>query len=390
MNLEDFAERVRPLKAEGAYAVLARAKALEAQGRSIIHLEIGQPDFPTPEHIAEAGIQAIRAGRTRYTPPAGTADLRAAIAEVAGKWRGMTFSPEEVIVGPGAKPAIYFAALALVEPGEEVIIPDPGFPSYSAIVRLAGGVPVPVRLDPDELYNFDMQDFRQKISHRTKLVIMNSPSNPTGGVTPLHVLEQIAAEVQRVGAWVISDEIYCQLVYEGDAPSIAALPGMRERTIIVDGFSKTYSMTGWRLGFGIMPPALAERVGLLATHTIGCTADFTQAAGVAALRGDFSTVEAMRESFRQRRDLTVAALNTLPGVRCAMPKGAFYVFPDVRSYGRSSRELADYLLEEAGVALLAGSDFGPGGEGFLRISYATAWEQIREGIERMRQALARL
>lgn len=390
MNLEDFAERVRPLKAEGAYAVLARAKALEAQGRSIIHLEIGQPDFPTPEHIAEAGIQAIRAGRTRYTPPAGTADLRAAIAEVAGKWRGMTFSPEEVIVGPGAKPAIYFAALALVEPGEEVIIPDPGFPSYSAIVRLAGGVPVPVRLDPDELYNFDMQDFRQKISHRTKLVIMNSPSNPTGGVTPLHVLEQIAAEVQRVGAWVISDEIYCQLVYEGDAPSIAALPGMRERTIIVDGFSKTYSMTGWRLGFGIMPPALAERVGLLATHTIGCTADFTQAAGVAALRGDFSTVEAMRESFRQRRDLTVAALNTLPGVRCAMPKGAFYVFPDVRSYGRSSRELADYLLEEAGVALLAGSDFGPGGEGFLRISYATAWEQIRKGIERMRQALARL
>lgn len=390
MSLEDFAERVRPLKAEGAYAVLARAKALEAQGRSIIHLEIGQPDFPTPEHIAEAGIQAIRAGRTRYTPPAGTADLRAAIAEVAGKWRGMTFSPEEVIVGPGAKPAIYFAALALVEPGEEVIIPDPGFPSYASIVRLVGGVPVPVRLDPDELYNFDMQDFRQKISHRTKLVIMNSPSNPTGGVTPPHVLEQIAAEVQRVDAWVISDEIYCQLVYEGEAPSIAALPGMRERTIIVDGFSKTYSMTGWRLGFGIMPPALAERVGLLVTHTIGCTADFTQAAGVAALRGDFSTVEEMRQSFRQRRDLTVAALNTLPGVRCAMPKGAFYVFPDIRSYGRSSREMADYLLEKAGVALLAGSDFGPGGEGFLRISYATAWEQIREGIERMRQALAQL
>ncbi len=390
MNLSDFAERVRPLKAEGAYAVLARAKALEAQGRHIIHLEIGQPDFPTPEHIAEAGIQAIRAGRTRYTPPAGTADLRAAIAEVAGKWRGMTFSPEEVIVGPGAKPAIYFAALALVEPGEEVIIPDPGFPSYASIVRLVGGVPVPVRLDPDELYNFDMQDFRQKISHRTKLVIMNSPSNPTGGVTPLHVLEQIAAEVQRVDAWVISDEIYCQLVYEGDAPSIAALPGMRQRTIIVDGFSKTYSMTGWRLGFGIMPPALAERVGLLVTHTIGCTADFTQAAGVAALRGDFSTVEEMRRSFRQRRDLTVAALNTLPGVRCAMPKGAFYVFPDVRSYGRTSREIADYLLEEAGVALLAGSDFGPGGEGFLRISYATSWEQIREGIDRMRQALARL
>ncbi|MGQ9516285.1 MAG: pyridoxal phosphate-dependent aminotransferase [Anaerolineae bacterium] len=390
MDLSAFAERVRPLKAEGAYAVLARAKALEAQGRDIIHLEIGQPDFPTPEHIAEAGIQAIQAGRTRYTPPAGTADLRAAIAEAAGKWRGMTFSPEEVIVGPGAKPAIYFAALALVEPGEEVIIPDPGFPSYAHIVRLAGGVPVPVRLDPHELYNFDMQDFRQKINHRTKLIIMNSPSNPTGGVTPLHVLEHIAAEVRRVDAWVISDEIYCQLVYEGDAPSIAGLPGMRERTIIVDGFSKTYSMTGWRLGYGIMPPALAERVELLVTHAIGCTADFTQAAGAAALRGGMSTVLAMREEFRRRRDLTVAALNTLPGVRCAMPKGAFYVFPDIRSYGRSSRAMADYLLEEAGVALLAGSDFGPGGEGFLRISYATAWEQIQEGIERMRQALARL
>lgn len=390
MDLSAFAERVRPLKAEGAYAVLARAKALEAQGRDIIHLEIGQPDFPTPEHIAEAGIQAIQAGRTRYTPPAGTADLRAAIAEAAGKWRGMTFSPEEVIVGPGAKPAIYFAALALVEPGEEVIIPDPGFPSYAHIVRLAGGVPVPVRLDPDELYNFDMQDFRQKINHRTKLIIMNSPSNPTGGVTPLHVLEHIAAEVRRVDAWVISDEIYCQLVYEGDAPSIAGLPGMRERTVIVDGFSKTYSMTGWRLGYGIMPPALAERVELLVTHAIGCTADFTQAAGAAALRGGMSTVLAMREEFRRRRDLTVAALNTLPGVRCAMPKGAFYVFPDIRSYGRSSRAMADYLLEEAGVALLAGSDFGPGGEGFLRISYATAWEQIQEGIERMRQALARL
>ncbi|MGQ9666288.1 MAG: pyridoxal phosphate-dependent aminotransferase [Anaerolineae bacterium] len=390
MDLSAFAERVRPLKAEGAYAVLARAKALEAQGRDIIHLEIGQPDFPTPEHIAEAGIQAIQAGRTRYTPPAGTADLRAAIAEAAGKWRGMTFSPEEVIVGPGAKPTIYFAALALVEPGEQVIIPDPGFPSYAHIVRLAGGVPVPVRLDPHELYNFDMQDFCQKINHRTKLIIMNSPSNPTGGVTPLHVLEHIAAEVRRVDAWVISDEIYCQLVYEGDAPSIAGLPGMRERTIIVDGFSKTYSMTGWRLGYGIMPPALAERVELLVTHAIGCTADFTQAAGAAALRGGMSTVLAMREEFRRRRDLTVAALNTLPGVRCAMPKGAFYVFPDIRSYGRSSRAMADYLLDEAGVARLAGSEGGPGGEGFLRSSYATAWEQIQEGIERMRQALARL
>lgn len=390
MDLTAFAQRVRPLKAEGAYAVLDRAKALEARGRDIIHLEIGQPDFPTPDYIVEAGIEAIRAGRTRYTPPAGTPDLRAAIAEVAGALRHLHFTPEEVVVGPGAKPAIYFAAMALVEPGDEVIIPDPGFPSYAAIVGLAGGIPVPVRLHPEELYNFDMADFRAKISPKTRAIILNSPSNPTGGVTPADVLEEIADVAQKVDAWVISDEIYSQLVYEGDAPTIAAVPGMRERTIIVDGFSKTYAMTGWRLGYGIMPAPLAERMSLLATHAVGCTADFTQAAGVAALYGDTAAIDAMRDAFRERRDKTVAALNSLPGVRCAMPKGAFYVFPDVRSYGRSSRDIADYLLEEAGIALLPGSDFGPAGEGYLRISYATAWDQIEQAVERMRAALARL
>jgi aspartate aminotransferase len=386
---EQFAERVRPLKAEGAYAVLARARALEAGGRDIIHLEIGQPDFPTPAPIAEAGAQAILAGHTRYVPPAGSNDLRAAIAETAGALRGMTFRPEEVVVGPGGKPGIFYAVMALVDRGDEVIIPDPGFPSYAHIVRIAGGVPVPVRLDPDALYNFDMGDFVNKLTPRTRLIIHNSPSNPTGGVTPLSALEQMASEIVRRDLWIISDEIYYQLVYDGEAPSVATLPGMREHTIIVDGFSKTYSMTGWRLGYAIMPAALADRVALLATHASGCTADFTQVAGVAALRGDQATVTAMRESFQARRDLTVAALNTIPGVTCAMPRGAFYAFPDIRSFGRTSTEMADYLLEEAGVALLAGSDFGAAGEGFLRISYATAPELIEQAMERMRAALAR-
>ena len=383
-----FAQRVLPLQPEGAYAVLARAKALEAQGREIIHLEIGQPDFPTPAHVAQAGVDAILAGRTRYTPPAGAADLRAAIAEVAGRQRDLAFSPEEVVIGPGAKPAIFFPLLALIEPGDEVILPDPGFPSYAAAVRVAGGVPVPVRLR--EMRGFDVAELAQHVGPRTRLIILNSPSNPTGGVIPLADLEQIAALERRADLWVISDEIYSQLVYEGEAPSIAALPGMRERTIIVDGFSKTYAMTGWRLGFGLMPRALAERVELLLTHSVGCTADFTQAAGIAALRGDQSAVAAMRASFQARRDRTVAGLNTLPGVRCPVPEGAFYVFPDVRSFGRPSKWLADYLLDRAGVALLPGSDFGPGGEGYLRISYATAWERIEVAIERMRAALGSL
>lgn len=388
--LHSFAERVRSLEPEGAYAVLARAKALEAQGRQIIHLEIGQPDFPTPQHVAEAGIAAIRRGRTRYTPPAGAADLRKAIAEVAGAQRGLTFSPDEVIVGPGAKPAIFFPLLALVAPGDEVIIPDPGFPSYAATVLVAGGTPVRVRLK--DLRGLDVDELAARVTPRTRVIILNSPSNPTGGVTPPTDLERIAEIACRADLWVISDEIYSQLVYDPDVTglSIAGLPGMRQRTVIVDGFSKTYAMTGWRLGFGIMPRPLAERVELLLTHSVGCTADFTQAAGVAALQGDQTTVAAMRDSFRERRDRTVAALNTLPGVHCALPQGAFYVFPDVSSLGWKSKRLAAHLLDEAGVALLPGSDFGPAGEGYLRISYATAWEQIAEAVDRMRPVFTAL
>lgn len=386
-----FAERVLPLSQEGAYAVLAKAKAMESEGRDIIHLEIGQPDFPTPSFITHAGTEAINNGRTNYTSPAGTMELRKVIAESAGDQRGITLSPEQVIVGPGAKPALFYTVMALVEPGDQVIIPDPGFPSYEAIVLLAGGQPVPVKLDKDGLYNFDLDDLKAKINSRTRLVILNSPSNPTGGVAPISVLEKIAELIKNVdGCWVVSDEIYSKLVYEGNAPSIAVIPGMPERTVIVDGFSKTYSMTGWRLGYGIMPVALAERMELLLTHSVGCTADFTQAAGVAALLGDQSAVDTMRASFRKRRDLTVTALNSIPGVKCAVPPGAFYLFPDVSSFRLKSRKIADYLLSEAGVALLAGSDFGNSGEGYLRISYATSLEYLEEAVERIRTALARL
>lgn len=383
-----FAQRVLPLKPEGAYDVLNRAKELEAAGRRIIHLEIGQPDFPTPDHVAQAGCDAIREGRTRYTTPAGSRELRAAIAEYAGAQRGLPIRPEEVIVGPGGKPALFFPILALVEPGDEVITPDPGFPSYVATIRVAGGVPVPVK--PPGVDGFDPGEIVEKITPRTRLIIINSPSNPTGGVLSPSDLEVIAEAALRANAWILSDEIYSQLVFEGSAPSIAVLPDMRERTIILDGFSKTYAMTGWRLGYGIMPPALADRVELLLTHSVGCTADFTQVAGVAALQGDQNTVDMMRESFRSRRDRIVPALNALPGVTCPLPLGAFYVFPNISSFRRSSKEIADYLLNEAGVALLAGSDFGAGGEGYLRISYATAWSEIEEAIERMRGALDRL
>ena len=291
----------------------------------------------------------------------------------------------------------------LPAPGDEVILPDPGFPSYSATIRVAGGVPVPVRLAPGKgdgrqpqgdvppsPQTFDMDEFEARIGPRTRLVILNSPSNPTGGVAQPADLERLAAAVRRTDAWVLSDEIYTQQIYEGEAPTIAALPGMRERTVIIDGFSKTYSMTGWRLGYGIMPAELVERVDLLLTHSVGCTADFTQVAGVAALCGDQSEVAVMRDSYRVRRDRTVALLNGVPGIRCPLPEGAFYVFPDVRSFGRSSKWLADYLLDRAGVALLAGSDFGANGEGYLRISYATSMELIQAAVERMAQALAAL
>jgi aspartate/methionine/tyrosine aminotransferase len=387
----DFAERVTHLAPEGAYHMLARAQALEAAGRQVIHLEIGQPDMPTFPHIAEAGIQAIRAGHTRYTPPAGIPRLRQLIAEQAGRQRGMEIRPQQVVVGPGAKPALFFPTLALVRPGDEVIYPDPGFPTYEAMIRVAGGIPVPVPLREEADFSFDLDAFDAALSPRTRMIIINSPGNPTGGVLPLAALEHIAEAAIAHDLWVLSDEIYTRLVFDGaEAPSIAALPGMAQRTVICDGFSKTYAMTGWRLGFGIMPEPLAERVELLLTHAVGCTAAFTQYAGIEALTGPQDQVASAVAEYQRRRDALVSGLNAIPGVRCRRPQGAFYVFPNISAFGRSAKWLADYLLDEAGVATLPGTAFGANGEGHLRLCFANSLENIQAALERMAAALARL
>jgi aspartate/methionine/tyrosine aminotransferase len=385
-----FAKRTEKLAPEGAYQVLARAGELEAQGRDIIHLEIGQPDFDTPENISLKGIQAIANGYTKYRSTAGIDELRAVIAEDAGQRRGMAISPDQVLVSPGAKPNLFFPTLALVEGGDEVIYPNPGFPSYEAMIEVARGVPVPVPLLEERDFSFDLAAFDRLVNERTKLIVLNSPSNPTGGVIPAQDLAHIAAAAQAFDCWVLSDEIYTRIVFDGqEAPSIAALPGMAERTIIMDGFSKTYAMTGWRLGYGIMPEALARRVQLLFTHALGSTAHFTQIAGVEALSGTQAHVEEMVARYAQRRDVIVEGLNAIPGVECRRPQGAFYAFPNIKSFGLSSEEMANLLLEEAGVALLPGTAFGVYGEGYLRLSYANSIENIQEALARMERVLGR-
>jgi aspartate/methionine/tyrosine aminotransferase len=378
-----FTKRVSGLEAEGAYAVLARAQALEAQGREILHLEIGQPDFPTFSNISLKGIQAIASGQTRYNPPAGLWSLRQAIAVDAGQRRGIDIQPGQVVVGPGAKPGLFFPTLALVEEGDEVIYPDPGFPTYAAMIAVAGGTPVPILLKEENSFSFDMDEFKKRLSPRTRLIVLNSPANPTGGVIPKADLEQIAEAARSFDCWVLSDEIYSRLVYTGESTSIASLPGMLDRTILVDGFSKTYAMTGWRLGFMILPEALAERVELLLTHSVGCTATFTQVAGIEAILGEQSRVDAVIDEYRRRRDRIVQGLNSIPGVRCQSPEGAFYVFPNVSYFGLPVRKLASKLLDEAGVAVLAGTDFGPGGEGYLRLCYATSLDIIDRALEKL-------
>lgn len=386
----EFAERVLSLEPEGAYYMLGRAQALEAEGRQIIHLEIGQPDIPTFENVAQAGIRSIQEGFTRYTASAGIMPLRQVIASDAGERRGVEIGPEQVVLGPGAKTALFFPTLALVSPGDEVIYPNPGFPTYEAMIAVAGGVPVPVPLREDQDFSFDLEAFDRLVNERTRMVILNSPSNPTGGVMPLEALEHIAQVARQRDIWVLSDEIYSRLVYDAPAASIAALPGMLERTIICDGFSKTYAMTGWRLGYGIMPPDLAERVELLLTHSIGCTASFTQMAGLEAVTGPQEQVDATVAEYKRRRDALVAGLNAIPGVRCRIPQGAFYVFPNVTAFGRSSDWLAEYLLEQAGVALLPGTSFGNYGEGYLRLCFANSLENIQAAVERLAGAFASL
>jgi aspartate/methionine/tyrosine aminotransferase len=370
---------------------LARAQALEAAGRDIIHFEIGQPDFDTFPNIAEAGRQAISDGFTRYTAAAGMPALREAIAEDAGRRRGLHFDAAQVVVSPGAKPNLFFAALALIEPGDEVLYPDPGFPTYRAMIEVTGGRPVPVPLEEENDFSWDIGAFDRLINDRTRLIVLNSPGNPTGGIIPRADLQHIAAAAVKHNCWVLSDEIYAGLVYDGAAAGcIASLPGMLERTIIVDGFSKTYGMTGWRLGYGIMPVLLANKMDLLLTHSVGSTAHFTQIAGIEALKGPQEQAAGMVHEYRRRRDMMVEGLRGIPGLTCRTPAGAFYVFPNIRAFGRKSAEVTDHLLADGGVAVLPGSAFGEGGEGHLRLSYATSSELIAAGLERMRKSFGKL
>jgi len=383
-----FAKRTQTLSSGGPYQVLARAQALEKDGRDIIHLEIGQPDFKTFSNISEVGIQAIQDGFTRYTPPIGMPALREVIAEDAGRQRGMEFQPDQVVVSPGAKPNLFFPTLALVEKGDEVIYPDPGFPSYEAMIRVAGGKPIPVPLLEENQFSFDLSVFDEVISDKTRMIILNSPGNPTGGIIPRSDLEHIARAAIKHDCWVLSDEIYTRIVYDDpQLDSIMGYPGMAERTIIMDGFSKTYAMTGWRLGYGIMPRDLAATVGLLLMHSVGSTAQFTQFAGIEALTGDQKQVDEVVAEYKKRRDLIVTGLNQLPGISCQNPKGAFYVFPNIKQLGKSSQQAADWILQEAGVALLPGNAFGKFGEGYLRLSYANSQENIQKALERMGEIL---
>ena len=388
----ELADRMGRLGTESAFAVLAKAKALEAQGRDIIHLEIGEPDFDTPEHIVEAGCRALREGHTHYTPTAGIPELREAIARDVSRSRDIAVDPGQVVVTPGGKPIMFFVILALVEEGDEVLLPNPAFPIYESMVRFAGGRPVFVPLRQENDFRFDPDEFRAGLSERTKLVILNSPANPTGGVLTEDDLTTLAAVLrERPDVFVLSDEIYSRLAYEGRFASITSEPdlGPDGRTVILDGFSKTYAMTGWRLGYGVMPEALAAEITKLQVNSNSCASAVAQYAGLAALEGPQDHVERMLAEFRARRDLIVTGLNALPGVECATPKGAFYAFPRIIGTGYSAQALADALLEEAGVACLSGTGFGEHGEGHLRFSYASSRENISRALERMDEVLSR-
>ena len=371
------------LGTETAFEVLVRARALEAEGRSVIHLEIGEPDFATPAHITEAAIEALRGGATHYGPAAGIPELREAVAEDSTRRRSVRATPEMVVVTPGAKPILFFVILALIDEGDEVLFPNPGFPIYESMIRYIGGVPVPVRLLEEKDFALDVDQLCQRVGPKTRLIILNSPHNPTGGIIPESGLRAIAEAASRHGVPVLSDEIYSRILYDGEHRSIAAMPGMEPLAVILDGFSKTYAMTGWRLGYGIMPAAMAEVVARLQTNATSCTATFSQIAAVQALRGDQSPVEAMVAELRRRREVIVAGLRAVPGFTCATPPGAFYAFPNIVGTGHGAKGLADKLLQEGGVACLSGTSFGDYGEGYLRFSYASSMENIHEALKRI-------
>jgi aspartate aminotransferase len=385
-----LATRMSRLGTETAFDVLAKAKALEAQGREIIHLEIGEPDFDTPSNIIDAAIEALRTGHTHYTPANGVPPLRQAIAEKVSQTRDIPVHPDQVVVVPGGKPIMFFTLLALCEAGDEVIYPNPGFPIYESMINFVGARPVPIPLLMEKEFSFDLDEFEGLVTDRTRLIILNSPANPTGGVLSAKDLARVAEIALARGIPVLADEIYSHILYDEAFASISTVPGMQDLTIILDGYSKTYAMTGWRMGYGVMPTELAQHITKLMVNSNSCTAAFAQMAGIEALKGSQETAAGMVDAFRRRRDLIVAGLNQIPGFRCLLPKGAFYVFPNIEGTGRTSQELADYLLDEAGVALLSGTCFGGYGEGFLRLSYANSEENITKALERIEDALARL
>ena len=380
-----LAENMSRIGTESAFEVLVKARALEKQGKSVIHLEIGEPDFPTPAHIVEAGQRALKEGWTKYGPTAGLPEFREIIASYVSRTRGVKVDADNVCVVPGGKPIMFFSMVALLEPGDEVIYPDPGFPIYESVIRFLGARPVPVPLIESRGFSFDLNVLGDALSDKTKMVVLNSPANPTGGVISKEDLKGIAEMLRDRDLIVLSDEIYSRIFYEAEPTSITSFDGMLEKTIILDGFSKTYSMTGWRLGYGVMPHWLAKAVNLLMVNCNSCTASFTQRAGMAALEGPQDSVGAMVAEFRRRRDAMVKGFNEIPGWRCALPAGAFYAFPNVAGTGMPTKELANLLLNEAGVACLWGTAFGQYGDGYLRFSYANSLSNIQEAIERIKK-----
>ncbi len=390
MELPTFANRMNRLGTESAFEVLAKAKGLEAQGRDIIHLEIGQPDFPTPMNVCEAAFKAMKDGHTGYGPSAGLPEFREVAAQHITETRGVSIHPEEVTVTPGAKPIIFFTILALIDEGDEVIYPEPGFPIYESVIDFIGGkaVPLPIREEVD--FRFRIDELEAAISERTKLLILNSPQNPTGGILTQSELEAIAELAQKHNFYVLTDEVYSRILYEGTHISVLSLPGMKERTILIEGHSKTYAMTGWRLGYGVAPRDIADKITQLTINSNSCTATFTQIAGIEALTGPQDSVKDMVAEFQRRRDSIVNGLNTIEGVSCLKPLGSFYVFPNVMQLPVSCEELADYLLDKADVALLPGTSFGKYGDGYLRLSYANSLENIQEALHRTEIAIAKL
>ena len=371
------------LGTETAFEVLNRARALEKQGKEIIHLEIGEPDFDTPSNVVEAGVDALHKGWTHYGPAAGLPDLRQAIADYVSRTRRVPVSSDEVVVVPGGKPIIFFTMLALIDAGDEVIYPNPGFPIYESMINYVGGQAIAIPLREERDFSVDVKELASLITDRTKLIILNSPHNPTGGVLTKRDILEIAEAIGDRNIFILSDEIYSRLIYEGDHFSIMSVPGFKERTILLDGFSKTYAMTGWRMGYGVMRPDLAVQISRLNTNSISCTASFTQVAGIEALRGDQSSVDRMSAEFKRRRDAFVAGLNKIKGFSCRVPKGAFYTFPNITKTGWPSKKLADALLEQAGVACLSGTAFGEYGEGYLRFSVANSLENLNTALAKI-------